>query len=160
MEKPLLLLPFVHGIEMSALSCALACAQEMDATLLLVSLIRLTKGTRRQGARPEAIAQAYDFFEVMIRKAALAGVTIRCMQLSTQQVAGSIQMLAQEMACANILLFVRDGAGVLLETTDIKQLLEQSGQPVYLFRLASRKGLFLRIGFSLKGSLRRLLRSS
>jgi hypothetical protein len=46
MEKPLMLLPFVHGIDMSALSCALAFAQEMDATLLLVSLIRLTKGTR------------------------------------------------------------------------------------------------------------------
>jgi hypothetical protein len=124
MEKPLMLLPFVHGIDMSALSCALTFAQETDATLLLVSLIRLPKGTRKQGVRAEAIAQAHDFFEVMAHKAARAGVTIRRMQLSTQQVARSIQALAQEMACTSILLFVRDGTGVLLEIIEIKQLLE------------------------------------
>ena len=154
-----MLLPFVHGIDMSALSCALAFAQEMDATLLLVSLIRLTKGTREQGVRAEAVAQAHDFFEVMAHKAARAGVTIRCMQLSTQLVARSIQALAKEMACASILLFVRDGTGVLLETNEIKQLLEQSSQSVYVFRLAPRKGLFFRAGLSLKSSLGRLLKS-
>lgn len=158
MEKSLLLLPFVHGIDGSALSSALAFAQKMHVTLLLVSLIPLPKESRRQGGiRAEMIAQTYDFFEVMRHKAARAGVTIRCTQISTQQVARSIHMLAQEMDCAGILLFVRDGTGVLLETEDIKQLFEQASQPIYLFRLPSRKALFSHACASLMSWLRRLV---
>jgi hypothetical protein len=154
MEKPLILLPFVHGIDSSAFSCALAFAREVNATLLLVSFIRLTG----RKVRAEAIAQRQDFFEVMTHKAARAGVTIECMPISTQQIAKSIQMLAQEMACAGTLLFVRNGKGVLLETEDIKQLLERPSQPLYLFRLASRKNLFRRVGIVLVGWLRCILK--
>jgi len=86
MEKPLLLLPFVHGIDSSALACALSFACEMDATLLLVSFIRL--GGRR--VRAEAIAQRQDFFELMTHKAARAGVRVKCMPVSTQEIVRSI----------------------------------------------------------------------
>src|SRR5579885_3163953 len=115
MEKSLMLLPFVHGIDGSALSCALAFAQEMNATLLLVSLIRLPSDPRGKKVRAEAFAQRQDFFEVMTHKAARAGVITRCIPISTSEVARSIQLLAQEMACAGLLLFVRNGKGVLLE---------------------------------------------
>ncbi|MBO0778505.1 MAG: hypothetical protein J2P37_06710 [Ktedonobacteraceae bacterium] len=158
MAKPLMLLPFVHGIDIPALSCALSFAQETDATLLLVSLIRLSQGSKRRGIRPEAVAQAHDFFEVMAHKAERAGVATRRVQLSTQRVPRSIKALAQEMACAGVLLFVRDGTGVLLETSDIKQLLEQPAQPVYLFRLAPRKSLFSLAGAALARWFRPLLR--
>jgi hypothetical protein len=157
MEKPLLLLPFVHGIDGSALSSALAFAQKVHVALLLVSLIPLPKESRKRDIRAETIAQTYDFFEVMRHKAARAGVAIRCIQLSTQQVARSIHALAQEMGCAGILLFVRDGTGVLLETEDIKQLLEQESQPIYLFHLPSRKALFSHACASLVSRLRRLV---
>ncbi len=90
MEKPLILLPFVHGIDSSAFSCALALAREMNATLLLVSFIRLKEGRR---VRAEAIAQRQDFFELMTHKAARAEVTIECMPISTQQVAKGIRVL-------------------------------------------------------------------
>jgi hypothetical protein len=154
MEKPLILLPFVHGIDSAALSCALAFAHKADATLLLVSFIRLS-GHR---VRAEAFAQRQDFFELMTHKAARAGVRIKCMPVSTEQIARSIQMLAQEMACAGTLLFVRNGKGVFLETEDIKQILEQPDQPVYLFRLASRKNPFHRVGTSLVRWLRCILK--
>jgi hypothetical protein len=145
MDKPLILLPFVHGIDSAALSCALAFARKADATLLLVSFIRLSD----KQVRAEAVAQRQDFFELMTHKAARAEVTIKCIPVSTKQIARSIQMLAQEMACAGTLLFVRNGKGVLLETEDIKQILEQPSQPVYLFRLVSRKNAFSRVGISL-----------
>src|SRR5437763_16820348 len=130
MEKPLILLPFVHGIDSAALSCALAFARKADATLLLVSYIRLS-GRR---VRAETIAQRQDFFELMTHKAGRAGIAVERMSISTEQVARSIQMLGQEMACTGTLVFVRNRKGVLLETEDIKQILEQPGQPVYLFR--------------------------
>src|SRR5689334_5397202 len=119
MEKSLMLLPFVHGIDNSALSCALAFAQETKTSLLLVALIRLPSDPKGKKVRAEAFAQRQDFFEVMTHKAARADVAIKCMPVSTQHIARSIQMLAQEMACAGTLLFVRDGKGVLLETEDI-----------------------------------------
>lgn len=158
MEKPLLLLPFVHGIDTVALSSALAFAQEADAALLLVSLIRLPKGSRRRSIRAEAIGQAHDFFEVMSHKAKRAGVTIKCMQFSTRQIASSIQAIAQEMACVGILLFVQDSTGIFLEMDEIKQLLEQPVQQVYLFRLASRKTQFSRASVSLVRWLQRFLK--
>jgi hypothetical protein len=152
MEKARILLPFVHGIDGAALSCALGFARQADATLLLVSFIRLS-GRR---VRAEAFAQRQDFFELMTHKAAYAGVKIECMPVSTEQVARCIQMLAQEMACAGTLLFVRNGQGVLLETEDIKKILEQPDQPVYLFRLESRKQLFVQAGAAFVGWLGRM----
>lgn len=146
-----MLLPFVHGIDTSALSCALAFAEEENAALLLVSLIRAPKG---RGIRAESIAQAHDFFELMAHKAAKAGITIKRTQLSTQQIARSTSALAQEMACTGILLFVRDGTGVLMETEDIKKILEKPRQPVYLFRLAPGKNPLTRPGSSLARWLR------
>src|SRR5947209_323644 len=89
MEKSLMLLPFVHGIDSSALSCALTFAQEMNANLLLVSLIRLPGDPKGKKVRAEAIAQRQDFFEVMTHKAARAGVSIKCIPISTPQVAKS-----------------------------------------------------------------------
>jgi hypothetical protein len=158
MEKPLMLLPFVHGIDTTALAYAVDFAREEDVTLLLVSLFHLPDASNRQGIRLEAIAQAYDFFEVMAYKAARAGVTIKCMQLSTQHIARSIQMLAQEMLCAGILLFVRDARGVLVETEDIWRLLERGGRPVYLFNLTSHKDRVLLARTTLAKGLRHLLK--
>ncbi len=158
MEKPLMLLPFVHGIDTTALACALDFAREEDVTLLLVSLIHLPEASSRQGIRLEAIAQAYDFFEVMAYKAVRAGVTIKCVQLSTRHIARSIQMLAQEMLCAGILLFVRDARGVLVETEDVWRLLEQVGRPVYLFNLTSHKDRVFLAGTILEKGLRHFLK--
>lgn len=158
MLEQFMLLPFVHGIDASAIASALTFAQEKDMALLLVSLIRLSAKRGKQGVRAEAVEQAYDFFEYMKYRAGEAGIVVKCIHISTHHVARSIQALAQEMACAGILLFVRDGKGVLLETTDIKQLLEQPGQPIYLFQIASRKAFYIQTGKALIHQLRRLMR--
>jgi hypothetical protein len=144
MEKPTVLLPFVHGVDTDAIAYALNFTQDIGATLLLVCLVRQPEGDSRRKLRAETIAQTHDFFETADFKAARLGVETSRIQLSTTQVARSVKALAHEMACAGILLFVREGQGVLLETRDIKQLLEKPVlQPVYLFCLEAQKNPML-----------------
>ena len=47
----------------------------------------------------------------------------------------TIRALAQELECAGILLFVHQGAGVLLATREVKQLLEDESLPLYIVPL-------------------------
>ncbi|GHO42445.1 hypothetical protein [Ktedonospora formicarum] len=145
MAKQYILLPFVHGIDATAISSALAFAQERDMTLLLASLIRLPNKESQREPRPEALAQAYDFFELIQHKAAQIGVATKCVHHSTHHVARSIEALAQEWACAGIMLFIRNGKGIFLETSDIKQVLEVPGRPVFLFRIPSRRSVYTRM---------------
>ena len=50
--------------------------------------------------------------------------------------------VGQEMECAGILLFVQRGAGVLLTTEEVKQLLEQKSVPLYIVPLLPNQGGF------------------
>lgn len=138
-DRPVLLLPFVHGIDSAACSQAFAFAQEAHADLLLVALLPPAREGRRQHVRPESIAQAYDFFELMKHKAERYGVRVTCTHLHTQNIAQSISLLSQEMLCTGVLLFVREGRGVLLETEEIKHLLTRQNISIYIIRLESLK---------------------
>lgn len=137
-DRPLLLLPFVHGIDSAACSQAFAFAQETNADLLLVALLPPAREGQRQKIRPEAIAQAYDFFELMRNKAERYGVKVTCTHLLTPNITQSIYLLTQEMLCTGVLLFVREGHGVLLETEEIKHLLTQQIS-IYIIRLESHR---------------------
>ena len=137
-----LLLPFTHGIDVSAITYALAFAQRFHSTLVVLSLISLpeTPGTRKP--RLEAIQQSKDFLEFVQHKAARQAVPIVRIELYTHHPARSIRALAQEMECASILLFVQRGAGVLLTIGEVKQLLEQESVPLYMVSLLPNKGGF------------------
>lgn len=137
-----LLLPFTHGIDVSAITYALALAQHFHSTLVVLSLIHLpeTPGTRKP--RLEAIQQSKDFLEFVQHKAARQGVPIVRIELYTHHPARSIRSLAQEMECAGILLFVHRGAGVLLSTSEVKQLLEDDSLPLYIAPLPSNESGF------------------
>src|SRR5437899_12265759 len=137
-----ILLPFTHGIDASAISYALAIAQRLQLTLVILSLIRLpeTPGTRKP--RLEDIQQSKDFLEFVYHKAARQGVPTVRVELYTHNPVRSIRTLAQEMECTGILLFVRRGAGVLLATSEVKQLLEEESMPLYIIPLLLNESNF------------------
>ncbi len=137
-----LLLPFTHGIDVSAITCAFALAQRFHSTLVVLSLIRLPEMTGAPKPRLEAIQQSKDFLEFVQHKAARQGVPIMGVELYTHHPVRSIRALAQEMECAGILLFVHRGAGVLLSTGEVKQLLEDDSLPLYVAPLPSNESGF------------------
>lgn len=142
MKKPLILLPFVHGIDLVALSLALAFAEKMDASILLVAFILTPRKGRH--VRPEVMAQAADFFAATSYRASQMNIPVYCLHYQTQQIVESIQKLVHEKACQGVFLFVRDGNGVFLETHYIKDLIVQVKEEVYIFRLQPHVSLWSR----------------
>ena len=136
-----LLLPFTHGIDVSAITSALALAQRFSATLVVLSLIPLPE-TPDRGPRWEDIQQSHDFLEFVQHKAARWGVPVERIERYTHHTVCSIRTLAQEMECVGIVLIVRRGAGVLLATTEVKQLLEDESMSLHIIRLPVKDCLF------------------
>lgn len=135
-----LLLPFTHGIDVSAIVSALALAQRFDATLVPLSLIHLPHASNR-GARWEDIQQSRDYLEFVQRKAARLGVAVERIELHTRNPVGSARALAREMEFAGIVVAVR-GSGVLLATSEVKGLLENKDIPLYAVSLPGETGVF------------------
>jgi hypothetical protein len=150
-----LLLPFTHGIDVSAITSALALAEQLGATLVVLSLIRLPQPQTR-GVRLGEIEQSNDFLEFVQHKAARWGVPLVRVELYTHTPVSSIRALAQEMECVGIIVFVRRGSGVLLATEEVKQLLEDRRLPLYVAQLPAKKRPFS----LLRGWLSRWLRGS
>lgn len=129
-----LLLPFTHGIDASAITSAFALAYHLGATLVPLSLISLPQPTGK-GPRWEDIEQSRDFLEFVHHKAVRSGVSVERIERYTPNPIRTIRALAQEMECAGIILVVRRGAGVLLATYEVKQLLEDERIPLYVVPL-------------------------
>lgn len=136
-----LLLPFTHGIDTPAITSALALAQRLNATLTLLSLIRLPQASSKSPSW-ESIQQSRDFLEFVQHKAARWGVPVERTELYTRSATRSICAFAQEMECAGIVLVVRRETGVLLATHEVEQLLEEKCLPVYVVSLLARNSLF------------------
>ena len=132
------LLPFTHGIDMDVLEYAVLLAQGRNATLVPLALIHVPKGHRSGGARLEHIQQSKDFLEAIKHKATRYDVPIERFEIFTEDVVESIAIHAQQVECEGILLFVRDGEGILLHTHEIKQLMEQGAFKLSIISLASR----------------------
>jgi Universal stress protein family len=130
-----LLLPFTHGIDGPAITYALSLAQHRQATLVLLSLLRPHGRSGKQAVRWEDIQQAADFLVLMQQKAARMGVSLQRVELRTSHPVQSIRAFAREMDCEGIILFVRRGEGVLLSTHEVKQLLEDLQDPLYVANL-------------------------
>jgi hypothetical protein len=137
-----LLLPFTHGVDTQAIDSAVLLAKSHGAILVPLSLICLS-GTR--GARLEHIQQSKDFLEVVRHKAGRLGVPVEPVELSTRNAVQSTGLFAREMACAGILLFLREGAGVLLDTDEVKQVLQHESVSLYLVCLQAKEGMGSRL---------------
>ena len=116
-----LLLPFTQEMQDHALEYAVLLAKNRHATLVPCSLISVPQTAR--GARLESIQQSKDFQALVQSKASKHGVAIEAREVYTSNVTASIQEIAQEMDSNSIILFVRNGDGVLLSTNEVKHIL-------------------------------------
>jgi len=139
-----LLLPFTHGVDMCALDHAMRLAKGCNAILVPLALIYVPEDGRTKGARLEHIQQTKDFLEAVKHKAARYDVPIERLEVFTSDVAQSIRVVASEMECEGILLFVGGDHGVLLLASEIKRLMEHVTCKLYVMRLSSNDGRSLK----------------
>jgi hypothetical protein len=138
-----LLLPFTQGVDVYALEYAVMLAKNCNATLIPLSLIptphhRVSNGAR--GARLEHIQQSKDFLVCVRHKAENHGVPISAIEAYTSDSVQHIKLLFQEMDCDGIILFVRDGKGVLLDTHETKHVITDASGKLYIIRLQTNEG--------------------
>ena len=134
-----LLLPFTQGEDVSAIDAALMLAQQLDATLVAFSLIRSSGTQAMRGAQPEYRQPSGDFLEVVQQQSVQVGVPVARIELTTHNAGQSIQVFAQELECAGIVLFLREGTGILLDTSEVRQILEEASVMLYLMRLPAQE---------------------
>lgn len=136
--KKRLLVPFTHGIDTYALEYAVQFAKNYDAELVAAAL--LPSRAFIKDLRLEHIQQSRDFHETMRNKAQQHDVTVEIVEISAAHTVQHIHMLVQEQECAGIVLFVRAGQGVLLDTHEIKDIMAASPCKLYILRLPASAG--------------------
>jgi hypothetical protein len=134
-----LLLPFTHGVDMYALEYAVHLAKNSEAEIIAVSFIARAKEALK-AVRLEHIQQSRDFEVALSNKSDNYGVPLSYVEIMTRDVVREINHLVQEHECEGILLFVRNGRGVLLQTREIKQLMVEAMCKLYIVRLPSGEG--------------------
>ena len=123
---------------MEALGAAVSLAEACQATLVALAFLRV-KGTRRRPhPRLEHLMEANDFLEAVRWKAARAGVSTEGFQVETADVGQSLDVLARQFSCSGIVLFAREGQGVLLSTEDIVGYFGQGNCPCYLLQMKAK----------------------
>lgn len=132
-----LLLPFTHGVDTPAIEQAIQFARESEATLVVLSLIRTGEKSSRP-VRVELIQQSKDFQVFVRHKARRAGVGVEQLEFYSHNTLYNIRAIAREMACSAIMLFSRDGKGILLGTTEVQHMLLHEDLPLVLMCLPSR----------------------
>jgi hypothetical protein len=146
-----LLLPFTYIIDIEAIDDAMRVAAAQGATLVPLSINAFPDG-QMQDCQRRAIIQHMSYVHSCMQMAAQRyHVSLECLEISSQDPLRSIVALAGEYHCDAILLFLRAGRGVMLETSLLRQLMEQSSCSLYFVRLTSeqtscqrRIGLFRR----------------
>ncbi len=93
-----------------------------------------------KGARLEHIQQSKDFLECVKHKAAKHGVSVNPIEAYSGNSVQHIKLLAQEMDCDGIILFVRDGKGVLLNTYETKHVITAGTSKLFIIRLQAGEG--------------------
>ena len=134
-----LLLPFTHGVDMYALEYAVHLAKNNEAELVVASLIPCAKESRK-AIRLEHIQQSRDFEVALGNKADNYGVSMSYVEVVTRNVIQEINRLVQEHECEGIVLFVRQGQGILLQTREVKHLMVETICKLYIVRLPSGEG--------------------
>lgn len=139
MKTPRFLLPFVHGIDMCAIEQAILLAKGHEATLVPLVLIYVPEERLAKGARLEQIQQSRDFLEAIKFKAARYAVPIERLEVFTSDIVQSINLVAREMACEGILLFLGRNNGILLHYNEIKRLVEMPTSKLYIMHLQAKE---------------------
>lgn len=130
-----LLLPFTHGVNMPAIEQAILLAKSLEATLIPLSVIHVSREGRSRGARLEHIQQSKDFLEAVKYKAARYDVPVGQFEVFTSDIVQSINIVAKEQMCKGILLFLQGRHGVLLQEDEIKRLLKTAVCKLYVLHM-------------------------
>ena len=117
---------------------ALSLAEVYHATLVALVLLRVKGKRRRPDPRLEQLMEANDFLEAVRWKAARAGVPTEGFQVLTADVGQSLDVLTRQLSCGGIVLFAREGQGVLLSTDDIVGCLGQGNCTCYLLQMQAK----------------------
>ncbi len=139
MKTPRFLLPFVHGVDMCAIEQAILLAEAQEAILVPLVLIYVPEQRCAKGARLEHIQQSKDFLEAVKFKAARYAVPIERLEVFTSDIVQSINLVASEMACDGILLFLGRNNGILLHVNEIKRLVEMPTCKLYIMHLQTEE---------------------
>jgi len=133
------LLPFVHGVDKFAIEQAILLAKSHQATLVLLALIHVPEERRKKGVRLEYLQQSKDFLETVKQKADWYSVHIERLEVYTSDVVQSIDLVASEMECEGILLFINHKGGILLQQNQIKRLMEMPVCKLYVLHLPTKE---------------------
>lgn len=115
------LLPCTANIDRGAIDAAIEVASSCGAILVPLSLRYTLKA---ETVASESQPPEQDFLDIVRRQAAIMEVPVEWIAMSTHNAGQSIHIFAEEMNCSGILLFVRDGRGVLLETREVQYVIE------------------------------------
>lgn len=115
------LLPCTTSVDRGAITAAVKVTSLYGAILVPLSL-RCT--VKAEAVPSDARLPAHDFLQIVQQQAAVMDVPIEWLETSTHDAGQSIHVFAEEMNCAGILLFVREGRGVLLETKEVQYVIE------------------------------------
>ncbi len=129
------LLPFVHGVDKFAIEQAILLAKSHQAILMPLVLIHIPEKRRKKGARLEYLQQSIDFLETVKQKADRYSVQTEKLEVFTSDIVQSVNLVANEMECEGILLFVSQKGGILLEIHQIKGLMEIPACKLYITHL-------------------------
>ncbi len=157
MKTTRFLLPFVHGVDKYAIEQAVLLTKSHNATLVPLVLFYLPEERRKKGVRLEFLQQSIDFLETVKQKADWYSVQTEKLEVFTSDVVQSINLVAGEMECEGILLFVSKRGGILLRIEQIKEVMEMPVCKLYLTHLptdeskSSIQALYLRFSRWLMG---------
>lgn len=135
MNRTRFLLPFTHGVDMFAIEQAVLLAKGHEATLIPLALLSVPEERQAKGTRLELVQQSKDFLEATKYKAARYAVPFERFEVFTSDVVQSINIVASEMKCEGILLFVGHRGGILLDFNEIKRLVELPICKLYVLHL-------------------------
>ncbi len=128
------LLPFTRGVDVRAIRQVARLAASCGATVYPVALISSHHDRPSRQVRLEQRMEVNDFFEVVRWQTARYQVPVLCQQVFAHDVVQSIHLLAQEWLCTGIVVVIGKQEGILLQTSEVKQLLLQPPASLVLLR--------------------------
>jgi hypothetical protein len=131
------LLPCTKNVDREAITAAIKVTSLYGGILVPLSLRSAFKA---ETGPSDARRPAHHFLDSVQQQAAIMKVPVEWIEASTHDTGQSIHVFAEEMNCAGILLFVREGRGVLLETNEVQYVIEHERIILpFLVRLIAKK---------------------
>ena len=133
-EPKRLLLPFTHGVSVTAIDNAVRLAYECHATLVALALV--PSSDPRRGARLEHIQQAKDFLEAVRRSAQIHHVPCERYEIFTRDSQKSIEVFSTKLHCTGLIIFT--GGRALMSEAEVRAIMQCLECPLYMIQFPTR----------------------